>query len=101
MLPLIIAAIAIYSLVAADFIWRLHANKPLRKRTAENSELASRNASVDAVVLSPPGVPNRIAGKIQLMFCGLGISTLFLLIRAIYRLIEVRTFPQRTPFNRS
>ena len=92
--PPIIAAIAMYTLVAADFIWRLHANKPLRKAAGgENSELASRNTSVDGVVLSPPGVPNRIPGNIQLMFAGLGISTLFLLIRAIYRLIEVRTSP--------
>lgn len=79
-----------YSLVAADFIWRLCANKPLPKHTAENSELASRNTSVGAVAFSPPGVANRIPGNIQLMFFGLGVSTLFLLVRAIYRLVEVR-----------
>jgi hypothetical protein len=86
----IIVAIAIYTLVAADFIWRLHANKPIRKNVVDSSENTSRNASEDAVVLSPPGVPNRIPWNIQLMFFGLGVSTLFLLIRAIYRLVEVR-----------
>lgn len=31
----------------------------------------------------------RISGRLQLIIIGLAISTLFLLIRAIYRLIEV------------
>jgi hypothetical protein len=87
----IIAAIAIYSLVAGDFIWRLHANKPIRK---VSPEIARRNTDVDAVVFSPPGVTNHIPGNIQLMFLGLAVSTLFLLIRAIYRLIEVRAYSQ-------
>lgn len=90
-----IAAIAIYSLVAGDFIWRLHANKPVRKVAPENAKIATQNTDVDAVVFSPPGVTNRIPGNIQLMFLGLAVSTLFLLIRAIYRLIEVRAHSQR------
>ncbi len=83
------AAIAVYTLVAADFIWRLHANKPVCKHTVEKSDPGSENTSVDAVVFSPPGITNRIPRNVQLMFLGLSISTLFLLIRAIYRLVEV------------
>jgi len=81
-------AIGVYSLVAGDFIWRLHANKPVRKNLVENLEPSSPEASEHGVVFSPPAVRNRIPGNLQLMFFGLGVSTLFLLIRAIYRLVE-------------
>lgn len=72
-------------------MWRLHTNRPVRKSESSSViELTSRDASADDVIFAPEGVPNRVPRNLQLMFLGLGVSTLFLLSRAIYRLIEVR-----------
>ncbi|KAF8311486.1 RTA1-domain-containing protein, partial [Clavulina sp. PMI_390] len=56
-------AITLYSLITIEFLWRLNRDKPI------------------------PGREN-LSANIQLVFIGLAISTLFLLIRAIYRLAE-------------
>lgn len=95
-----LAAIAIYSVVAGEFIYRLNLDKPLRGRKATETEKEHESASPGLEDDGENGLPNhhgvaghghheRIPGNVRLVFLGLAISTLFLLIRAIYRLIEV------------
>ncbi|KAF8311487.1 RTA1 like protein [Clavulina sp. PMI_390] len=79
-------AIALYTLLAAEFLWRLSADKPVPGREHLGTEKTSPYASADP--LDGYGGGKRIPRNIQLVFVGLGVSTLFFLIRAIYRLAE-------------
>lgn len=84
--------------MAGEFVWRLSRNKPLRARKPLSSE-------PEEVELTSPSFEREgrwggealatyteIPTYVRLVFVGLGVSTLFLLIRAIYRLVEVRSF---------
>lgn len=95
-------AIAVYSLVAGEFIWRLAFEKPLSRGAwrwgsktwrKELDEKESQSDGVETEEGRPEGMRmtasgRRIPMRVQLVFWGLAISTLFFLIRAIYRLIE-------------
>ncbi|EJD50224.1 RTA1-domain-containing protein [Auricularia subglabra TFB-10046 SS5] len=63
-------AIIVYVSLAAEFIIRYKLNKPLR-----GSEHAR---------------PERLDSKLRLMVLGLGISTIFIVIRTVYRTIELQ-----------
>ncbi|QRV76303.1 RTA1-like protein [Ceratobasidium sp. AG-Ba] len=66
-----LAAISIYTLLAAEFLMRYYTNRPVRRREA------------------PVEHKVRLNTRLSLMILGLFISTLFIYIRSIYRTIEL------------
>jgi hypothetical protein len=85
-----LAAINLYSLLAADFIVRYLGGRPVRVPTG-NLDIVrpaiDRRKSNGSVPLSP--FRGQFSGKLKLMVVGLCISTLFTYMRSIYRTIEV------------
>ncbi|CCA77844.1 related to integral membrane transporter or flippase that may transport LCBs from the cytoplasmic side toward the extracytoplasmic side of the membrane [Serendipita indica DSM 11827] len=78
------AAISLYTICASEFLLRYHFNKPVRRvkpfieTPSEQDETAS------------DGVGSRTMDRgIILQLVGMGISTVFILIRSVYRTIEL------------
>ncbi|KAH7344630.1 RTA1 like protein-domain-containing protein [Rhizoctonia solani] len=69
------AAITIYTLLAAEFLLRYIFDRPVRQIVSSDSETARPKPQLDT--------------NITLMILGLSISTLFIYIRSIYRTIEL------------
>ncbi|KAJ1311081.1 hypothetical protein OPQ81_009585 [Rhizoctonia solani] len=69
------AAITIYTLLAAEFLFRYYFDRPVRQTVSSGSETTRPKPQHD--------------NKITLMILGLLISTLFIYIRSIYRTIEL------------
>jgi len=93
-----IVAMTVYIIVAADFLRRFFANKPVRDHAqiaemelSENSKLRSESPMPDWPVKqgSARPVPDALEGRMKLMILGLSLSTLFLFIRGIYRVAEL------------
>jgi len=77
------AAITIYSLLAAEVMIRYSINRPWRKAVPPVDTRAHSPAS------TLDGTPPSMNPKMKLMVFGLGVSTLFLFIRSVYRTIEL------------
>ncbi|CAE6521803.1 unnamed protein product [Rhizoctonia solani] len=69
------AAITVYTLLAAEFLLRYHFDRPVRATMSPGSETTRSKPQLDT--------------RITLMILGLSISTLFIYIRSIYRTIEL------------
>jgi len=89
-------AITFYSALAAEFLFRVHRNRPLRASSPMN--VSDDAASTDKGRVSPNNNSNNhgpvapgsdLYHKAHLMLIGLSISTLFIYIRTIYRTIEL------------
>lgn len=70
-----LAAITIYTLLAAEFLLRYHFDRPVRQLKGEDSRVEQTKPQLDS--------------KMTLMILGLLVSTLFIYIRSIYRTIEL------------
>ncbi|KAG9027896.1 hypothetical protein FRB95_007094 [Tulasnella sp. JGI-2019a] len=120
------AAIAIYALVSVEYFWRVYTDKPIRRVQQDNpmynaptlSATATVNGSSDvttekekATAAPPPTqvpAPRGRAGltrNVKLMVLGLILATTLVIVRSIYRTIEVSTrlfslryFPANKPF---
>lgn len=83
------AAITIYTIIAVECISRYVRDKPVRgPAPAENMERIQSEASE-----KNNGQRGVFTGKLKLMVLALGISTLFIFMRSVYRVIEVRPGP--------
>lgn len=93
------AAITIYVVVQAEYLWRLYNGRPVRS-VAQTSEMAmagintpdDKQDSSSATVTKVVDARARVTKNIFLMLIGLLIATVFIYIRSIYRTIEVRSF---------
>jgi hypothetical protein len=73
------AAISLYTLCAGEFLLRYHLDKPVRP--APFTEKPG---------MKDDGPPTRVMDTgIRLMLVGMAISTVFILIRSVYRTIEL------------
>lgn len=71
-------AISLYTILQAEFLLRYHFNRPVRSLPFTEK----------------PGTANRPTGRVmdrgvKFMLVGMGISTVFILIRSVYRTIEL------------
>jgi hypothetical protein len=73
------AAISLYTLCASEFLLRYHFDRPVRP-TPFTEKSGMKNS----------GPPTRVMDDgIRLMLVGMAISTVFILIRSVYRTIEL------------
>ncbi|KIO15842.1 hypothetical protein M407DRAFT_201910, partial [Tulasnella calospora MUT 4182] len=90
------AAITIYCIIQADFLWHVLKERPVRHRFASSnvstppSELedASRTVTLEKAAAQVSGRA-RLTSNIRNMIIGLVIATVFIYIRSIYRTIEL------------
>ncbi|KAG8941407.1 hypothetical protein FRC04_004200 [Tulasnella sp. 424] len=88
------AAITIYCIIQGDYLWRVLTDRPIRPRETPSGvvtprsdvEDASNNFTLEKEVTSGRA---RLTPNIKNMLIGLGIATLFIYIRSIYRTIEL------------
>jgi hypothetical protein len=73
----LLAAIIIYTLFAAEFLFRVIKNRPLASRVIKDNSSDKEAAITDKPA---PGIHSR---NIQLVLCGLMLSTLFIFIRYV------------------
>ena len=83
------AAVALYTIIAVEYLWRVHRRSPHRAPVVQQpTELATdveKSAPASSLSLGLRGID----GNVKQMLVGLGIATVFLFIRSIYRTIEV------------
>lgn len=86
-----LVAIVLYSILAGDFFYHVLANKPVRavRNRKDEEKNGSTVLSSDHDSQGYPNTATVITGRMKLMILGLGLSTLFLFIRSIYRTIEL------------
>ncbi|KAJ7929038.1 RTA1 like protein-domain-containing protein [Mycena leptocephala] len=70
-----LVTIVAYAICAGEFLWRFLKHRPLAKHT--------KNRSV------PPPTPAPLTSRLKVLIVGMAFNLLFLLIRAIYRVIEL------------
>ncbi|KAG8934863.1 hypothetical protein FRC01_014029 [Tulasnella sp. 417] len=89
------AAITIYCVIQGDYLWRVLTERPVRPRSTTTSgagtppsdvEEASNRFVLEKEVLTGRA---RLTPNIKNMLLGLGIATVFIYIRSIYRTIEL------------
>jgi len=78
-----LVAMVIYVILAGDFLYHVLVKKPVRSTGAPPLDDEERSGSTEKSALTG------LTGRVKLMILGLGISTLFLFIRSIYRTIEL------------
>jgi hypothetical protein len=82
------AAVALYTIIAIEYLWRVHRRQPHRAPASQKpTELATdveKSAPASSLSLGLRGLD----GNVKQMLIGLGIATIFLFIRSIYRTIE-------------
>ncbi|KAG9023505.1 hypothetical protein FS837_005765 [Tulasnella sp. UAMH 9824] len=86
------AAITIYCVIQGDYLWRVLTERPVRPSSSgvvtprSDIEGASNNLTLEKEAVSGRA---RLTPNIRNMLLGLGISTVFIYIRSIYRTIEL------------
>ncbi|KAF8578253.1 RTA1-domain-containing protein [Ramaria rubella] len=84
-----LVGIILYSLLATEFLLRFHLQKPFKSsRPAEKNDTSSADdeKAEELNALETPGV---LTSKMSLLILGLGFATLFVLMRTVYRTIEL------------
>jgi len=99
------AAVALYTIIAIEYLWRVHRRQPHRAPVAQQpTELATdveKSAPASSLSLGLRGID----GNVKQMLIGLGIATFFLFIRSIFRTIELlggwngKVYSNETLFN--
>lgn len=91
-------AISLYTICAIEFLARYHLNKPVRHSLVftETSDIDTRagarerrEAEATNSPVAPGGRKRIMDTGVKLMLVGMAISTLFILIRSVYRTIEL------------
>ncbi|KIO22641.1 hypothetical protein M407DRAFT_116512 [Tulasnella calospora MUT 4182] len=88
------AAITIYCIIQGDYLWRVLTDRPVRPRSTPSGVVTPQSdieGSSNAFVLEKEAVSGRarLTSNIKNMLLGLGIATVFIYIRSIYRTIEL------------
>ncbi|KAG8949405.1 hypothetical protein FRC04_008640 [Tulasnella sp. 424] len=83
-------AITIYCIIQGDYLWRVLTDRPIRPRSSSSVGSDIEDAS-NTFTLEKEGASGRarLTPNIRTMLIGLGIATVFIYIRSIYRTIEL------------
>ncbi|KAG8970773.1 hypothetical protein FRC05_011724 [Tulasnella sp. 425] len=87
-------AITIYCIIQGDYLWRVLTDRPIRPRSSPSGIVTPRSDIEDAsnnFTLEKEAASGRarLTPNIRNMLIGLGITTVFIYIRSIYRTIEL------------
>ncbi|KAF8309288.1 hypothetical protein DL93DRAFT_1777959 [Clavulina sp. PMI_390] len=89
-----LTVMALYTLLAMEVFWRMSADLPIREHGPEDIQLPDYDAAMKSSPIPVDGAGSgmaswQIVGKqVQSAFIGIGISTLLLFMRAIFRICE-------------
>jgi hypothetical protein len=72
-----LAGVVIFVLVAADFIWRVRVNRPIRGKSSSQSTVTLQERPAGYVLVPQPT---------RLLLVGMGTSTFLVVIRFLYLL---------------
>ncbi|KIO22639.1 hypothetical protein M407DRAFT_79016 [Tulasnella calospora MUT 4182] len=87
-------AVTIYCIIQGDYLWRVLTDRPVRPRYLLSRVVTPQSdteGSSNAFILQKEAVSGRacLTSSIKNMLLGLGIVTVFIYIRSIYRTIEL------------
>ncbi|KZT30560.1 RTA1 like protein [Neolentinus lepideus HHB14362 ss-1] len=81
-----LGAICIYVVCALEFFIRYHLDRPVRKARTRAQQGSSTTLGEHG---GPPPIRGTVDRRLSMMIFGLGLSTLLIFIRSIYRTIEL------------
>jgi len=102
-IPAKLAAVAVYALVSIEYVWRVFTERPIRAvqetynaPTLEVDGTAAGSAAAyaageksNASLPAPSNGRARLTHDVKMMVLGLAIATVLVIVRSIYRTIEV------------